>query len=156
MLSLMSHVLFICVPPLMLLMHLWLTICLFYFSLMLLLLLCLFLAWLYRLVCLALSLLLLFRTTWWSLQWHNSPTVVEHACQMLQFSRMSSLLTCHLLLLFRMCHLLPMLSHPLRLILLQSILLDVVTVFVGHLTVIRLSQSLLFLSELFIMMIFFI
>jgi hypothetical protein len=56
-LSLMSPVLSIHVPPLMLLLHLWLTICLSYFSLMLLLLLCLFLAQLCRPLCLPLSLL---------------------------------------------------------------------------------------------------
>jgi hypothetical protein len=63
MLSLMSLILSIRVPPLMLLMHLWLILYLSYFSLMLLLLLCPFLAQLYRPLCFPLSLLLWFRTT---------------------------------------------------------------------------------------------
>jgi hypothetical protein len=58
MLSLMSPVFSIRIPPLMPLMHLWLTLCLTYFSLMLLLILYLFLARLYRPLCLPLSLLL--------------------------------------------------------------------------------------------------
>jgi hypothetical protein len=56
MLCLMSLVLSICVPPLMLLMHLWLTLFLSYSFLMLLLLLCLFLTQLYHPMCLPLSL----------------------------------------------------------------------------------------------------
>jgi hypothetical protein len=63
MLSLMSLVLSIRVPPLMLLLHLWLILCLSYFFLVLLLL-CLFLARFYRPLCLPLSLLLWFQTTW--------------------------------------------------------------------------------------------
>jgi hypothetical protein len=72
---------------------------------------------------------------------------------MLQLPRMSSLLMCHLLLSLRMCHLLLLLSPPLR-----SSLSDVVTTFVGHLTVtlLQLSQSLLCLSQLLIVMLFFI
>jgi hypothetical protein len=54
----MSPILSIRVPPLMLLLHLWLTLCLAYFSLKLLLLLCLFLTQLYRPLCLPLGLLL--------------------------------------------------------------------------------------------------
>jgi hypothetical protein len=63
MLSLMSPVLSIRVPPLMLLLHLWLILYLSYFSLMLLLLLCPFLARLYRPLCLPLSFLPWFQTT---------------------------------------------------------------------------------------------
>jgi hypothetical protein len=56
----------------------------------------------------------------------------------------------------RMSHLLP-LSHPLQNHLPLSSLLDVVTVFVGLLSItILCSQSLLFLSQLLIVMIFFI
>jgi hypothetical protein len=82
---------------------------------------------------------------------------VEHACPILQLPRMSSLLMCHLLLSLRMCHLLLLLSPHLRLIPLRSILFDVVTAFVSHLTVtlLWLSQPLLFLSQFFIVMLFF-
>jgi hypothetical protein len=62
MLSLMILVLSIHVPPLILLLHLWLTLSLSYFSLMILPLLCPFLARLYRHLCLPLSLLLWFQT----------------------------------------------------------------------------------------------
>jgi hypothetical protein len=62
---------------------------------------------------------------------------------------------CHLPL--WMCHLL-LLLRPLRLVPLRSSFLDVVDVYVGHLTVtlIRLSLLLLFMSQLLIMMLFFI
>jgi hypothetical protein len=60
MLSLISPVVSIRISHLMLLLHLWLTLCLFHFSLMLLPLLCLFLARLYCHMCLPLSLLLWF------------------------------------------------------------------------------------------------
>jgi hypothetical protein len=62
---------------------------------------------------------------------------------------------CHLPL--WMCHLL-LLLRPLRLVPLWSSFLDVVDVYIGHLTVtlIRLSLLLLFLSQLLIMMLFFI
>jgi hypothetical protein len=57
-----------------------------------------------------------------------------------------------------MCHLLLLLSLPLHLIPLRSSLLDVVITFVGHLivTLLQLSQPLLFLSQLLIAMPFFI
>jgi hypothetical protein len=63
MLSLMSPALSIRVPPLMFLLHLWLTLSLSYVSLMFLMLFCLFLTRLYRPLCLFLSLPLWFQTT---------------------------------------------------------------------------------------------
>jgi hypothetical protein len=81
---------------------------------------------------------------------------MEHACQRFQLPQLSSLLMCHLPL-WR-CHLLLLLHPSLRLVPLCSNFLYMVNAYVDHLTVtlIRLSSLLLFLSQLLIVMLFFI